>query len=112
MLEKLKEGCVHFYLRTADKNTKLLLLIGKIWTWTYSNTRDFKETILRGFLASAPETIEKKQFQDFMWAHREFGVLFMPNAVNTGRTEISTDLSEPLKLSQTFARAKRVRRDN
>lgn len=112
MLEKLKEGCETFYPWTFEKNTKLLLLIEEIWTWAYSDTRDFKETILRGFLASAPRTIEKKQFQDFMWAHIEFGVLFMRNAVNTGRTEISTDLSEPPKVSQTFAGAKRVRRDD
>lgn len=83
---KLQQDCLIFDWTPSDDKAELLSIVSEIWSWKFSDTLKFHEAILRGFTASASTTLADKHFQDFMWEHRDFGIVFMQTALqNRGR---------------------------
>ena len=81
MCAKVDQDCHNFHSMASDDKAELLSIVGQIWSWKFSDTVKFHEAILRGFITSASVTMVDKQFQDFMWEHKPFGILFMRNAL-------------------------------
>ena len=81
MVEMLEQDFDSYHTRSEEEKTKQLSLIGDVWAWTYADREHFQEAILKGLAANTSSNVEDKQFQDFMWLNKEFGIRFIRSAV-------------------------------
>lgn len=81
MVEKLVQSFDSYYTRPEEDKTQLLSIIEYVWTWTYSDMEQFQAAILKGLNSKSSSNVEDKQFQDFMWQNKEFGIRFIRSAV-------------------------------